>query len=151
MRRVYQILLIISVALLVLLVLYAAPPTRPWMEANLGPPLTAAFGGAWSTVKASAPYQFLLANPHLILVVGIAIGVCPLSFPIIHRSFNSVRGKFTRSSIQESGLYPKQSFPTQVSTQLPQPTATKTVVEPIPPVAPVPTPEPVKPESEATA
>jgi hypothetical protein len=157
MRRVYQILLIIIIAGLVLLVLYAIPasisPTRPWMEATLGPPLSYIFGSTWSAIKNSSPYQFLLANPYLILVVGIVVGIFPISFPIIHRSFNTVRAKFTRSSIEESGLYPKQTFPTQVSTQLPQPEPTKTAsapaqTQPITPVAP--TPE-EKPEAEATA
>lgn len=151
MRRVYQILLILFVAGMVLLCLYAAPPTRPWMETTLGPPVSAMFGSVWTFIIASAPYQFLLANPYLILVVGIVIGVCPLSFPIIHRSFNTIRGKAVGSAIGESSLYPKQTFPTQVSTQLPQPEATKTTVEPIPPVVPTPQPEPAKPEAEATA
>ena len=148
MRRVYQFLLILSVVGLVLLVLYAAPPTRPWMEANLGPPLTYAFGSTWTMITASTPYQFLLANPHLILVLGIIIGVCPLSFPIIHRSFNTVRQKFTSSSIKESGLYPKTTAPTYMATQVAA-KPEKTTTQPITPVAPIPE-ETVKPEAETT-
>lgn len=155
MKRLYQIGLIIFLIFLALLMLYAHPATRPWMEANLGPPLTYAFGNAYATVINSPPALFLIANPIWLFIIGIILGIFPVSFPLIHRSFNTVRRRFTRSSIKESGLYPRQQVATHTVTQLPAPQPTKTTppapqVEPIPPVAPTPEPE-VKPEPEESA
>lgn len=147
-RRLYQFLLVLFCIFLALLILYAVPLTRPWMEANLGPPLSTAFGSTWNAITNSGPYRFLLANPLWIAIISLFLGIFPVSFPIIHRSFNTVRGKAVRSSVTESSLYPKQQAPTHTVTQLqPKPEPTKETVTPIPEVAPK---EEVKPEVEET-
>lgn len=151
MRRLYQIGLIIALVLLALLVLYAHPTTRPWMEAKLGPPLTYAFGSAYAVIINSPPALFLIANPIWLFIIGVILGVFPISFPLIHRSFNWGRAKFVRSSVNESALYPRQQAPTYTVTQAAQ-QPEKITTQPVTPVAPTPEPEPepepVKQEAE---
>lgn len=149
MRRVYQFLLILFVAGMVLLVLYAAPLTRPWMETTLGPPVSAMFGTVYTFAINSPPALFLLANPIWLFIIGIVLGIFPVSFPIIHRSFNTVRGKAVGSAMKESTLYAKQKVHTHVATQVAE-KPEKTTTQPIPPVAPAPKEEKVKPEAENT-
>lgn len=149
MRRLYKILAVLFVIFLALLILYAAPPTRPWMEHTLGPPLNMAFSTVWTSITASAPYQFIIANPLWILILGLILGIVPVSFPILHGAFNFVRGKAVISAAKETGMYPQQTRPktTPISTPAPQPTKTESTPTPQPQPAetktePAPTPEP---------
>ncbi len=154
-RTAYRILLILCIVGLVLLVLYALPedvsPTRGWMQTHLGPPLQTAFGGAYTTITTSAPYVFIASNSILILVVGIIIGIVPISFPVIHGAFNKARGWWVKSAAKESG-YPYTYItkdtvmgkPQSVAIQAEEPTPVKSKQEPEP------TPEPEPAQTEET-
>ena len=150
-RIVWIILLLLFLACIGILALYAWEGTRPWMTANASPVIDQVTGGVASTVYNSAPIQFLIANPVISHAIVLVLGVCPLSFPIIHRIFNRVRAVGVKSAIGESALYPKQSAPTFTSTQLPQPqpeSTSKPIIQtqPVPPVdtTPEPATEPAK-------
>ena len=142
MRRLYKVLFIIFLVCLGLLVLYALPMTRPWMETNIGPPLMSVGGGIFSGIVASAPVQFLLANPLLIAIIFLILGICPISFPIIHGAFNKHRAWFVRSSDKESGRIIMTEPRSVPMTTVAAPTSTPAPAT-TPAPAPAPKPEPV--------
>jgi len=125
MRRLYKILLILFGGLLVLLALYAAPPTRGTIENILGPPIKH-YGGGTITAITNHPIwtDWIVPFPNQLVIGALFLGL-PIAW-LWHKSFNRVRGVFVRSAAKETSMYPMMTEPKSVPSPAPQPTPTGT-------------------------
>jgi len=145
MRRFYKILLILFVSVFVLLILYAAPWTRPWMESNIGPPLESTFGTVTTAITTSFIWQhYVIPFPNQLLIGAVILGF-PIAW-LVHKSFNFVRAKAISSASRETGLGGREVFKEPISS--PSYTPPAQVKETPQPAAPAPPPpEQPKPET----
>jgi len=152
MRRLYKIFLGIFAVFFVILCLYAfIDPIRIWMQINIGPLVLAVFGGIIIMITTSPLWLQYVAPTLNAWLIGLALGIIPVSFPLIHRSFNWYRTKHVQSADKESGHTYLQDRPISQQTTTPEPKKTSKAppAEPTPPPqteTPPPTP---KPEEES--
>lgn len=103
-KLIYGILIALIVASFVIIALYALDFSRPWMQENFTPPMLAIFGVPYNFIASSAPVQFIASNPLLIVLVGMIIGICPISFPVLHRGYNAFTGFWAARKMSESSI-----------------------------------------------
>ena len=78
-------------------------PARDWMQINIGPPVLAIFGGIIIAITTSPIWLQYVAPTLNAWLIGLGLGIVPVSFPLIHRAFNAYRGRWVRSADKESG------------------------------------------------
>lgn len=141
----YGVLVFLIVLSFVIIALYALDETRPWMQANITPPLLAVFGVPYRIIADSAPVQFIASNPLLSILSGMIIGICPISFPMLHRAYNAFTGFWAARKMSESSIRlpvdTGMGKPQTVSVETPQPEKVSSKKEPEPQPAPTTTEE----------
>ena len=150
MRRLYKLFVVLFAVFFATLCLYAfIDPVEIWMDKNIGPPVLAIFGGVIVAVTTSPLWLQYVAPTLNAWLIGLALGIVPVSYPLIHRAFNKYRGFWVKSADKESGRYPlevqERPISQQTTTQEPKPTSKA------PPPQPEPTPEPVAEKKEESA
>lgn len=145
MRRLYQIFTIIFAVFFVVLCLYAfVDPMRAWMQTNIGPTVLAIFGGIIVGITTSPIWLHHVAPTLNAWLIGLAMGIFPISFPMIHRTFNWYRAKHVQSADRESGHILYKEPISSPSRQTESPAKTKSES---PPVKTEPTPAPQEEKS----
>lgn len=142
MRRLYTILLILSLIGFIILCAYAfVDQVRIPMQTHLGPPLTAAFGGFATAITTSFIWQhYIIPFPNQLVIGAVLIGM-PIMWLASRVYTRKVRPTFVKSAMRDSGMYPMSTQPVSTpSVTVTQPAPTK--AETPPPAQPVPTPTP---------
>lgn len=123
------------------------------MQINIGPVVFAIFGGIIVAVTTSPIWLQYVAPTLNAWLIGIAMGIVPLSFPLIHGAFNRYRKVWVKSAQKESGQYPLdvQERPISQQTVTPQPKTTSKAPAPQSESTPQTQPQPqVKQEESET-
>ena len=153
MRRLYKVFVGIFAVFFVILCLFAfVDPVRIWMQINIGPLVLAVFGGIIVAVTTSPIWLQYVAPTLNAWLIGLALGIVPVSFPLIHRAFNKYRGFWVKSADEESGHTYLQERPISQQTTTPEPKKTSKPPTPAPPLkTETPPPTPPKPKQEETS
>jgi len=103
MNTAWKIALVLGIIVVILLILYAAPPTRGFMEETLGPPLSGISGGVVETVTSSFIWRdWLVPFPNQMLILGAILWI-PL-FYIWLRTRTKVRQIVQIGAAKDSGF-----------------------------------------------
>jgi len=123
MRRLAKIGLIILVAVVVLLCLYAAPPTRGAVESVLGPPIKHYGGGIISAVTSHPIWtEWILPFPNQLVLGFFALGI-PFMW-LWGKTKTRIRRSIFRGAVKEAGIGPTMTEPISSTTTVKEPTPT---------------------------
>lgn len=150
MRRLYQVLLYIGIAILVFVFMLAFwDDFRAWARATLGPPLGDTGGTIVAAITGNPIWQnYIMPFPNQALIFGAVIYI-PL-FILFLKSRTKVRRLVFKSAAKDSGMFPTMTEPVSSRTTYPEPTPTSTAKKEEPKPQPQPTPESEAPKEEAT-